>query len=400
MDFTAIFFHGAVEGITGYTENDFILGNPRWDQVIHQNDLPLLSESIEKIATIPDYSAEREYRIIRKDGQIRWIHEMTQNICNDSRKPILVQGAIYDITERKRAEEALRQLNEELEQRVEARTTELKEANREIQESLETLQRTQEQLIRSEKMAALGGLVAGIAHEINTPLGIAVTASSLLEENSRELGKHYHEDNMTRSDLEEYVHVTQECSTMILGNLRRAAQQIQGFKQVAVDQTTEDQRTFKVRTYIDEVLLSLQPKLKRTTHSLTVNCPKDVELVSYPGAFSQILTNLVINSLMHGFEHKEHGQIVLDVSMESQTLWIQYSDNGKGMADEQCSKIFEPFYTTKRGQGGTGLGLHIVYNLVTQRLNGQIVCESTLGEGTVFTIQIPIEDQSSIRPKT
>ena len=297
------------------------------------------------------------------------------------------------IIERRRAEEALHKLNEQLEQRVEERTIELKAANIALQRSLETLQRTQDQLIQSEKMAALGGLVAGIAHEINTPIGIGVTAASHLEQKSRETDQLYHEDNMKRSDLERYLKIACESSGIILGNLLRAAKQIQSFKQVAVDQTIEEKRTFKLKAYIDEILLSLHPRLKKTTHDITVNCPEELELTSYPGVFSQIIANLVINSLIHGFEHQEQGKIELDMIKNHGTLQIRYCDNGRGMTKEECSRIFEPFYTTKRSRGGSGLGLHIVYNLVTRRLNGLIECESTPGLGTTFIIQIPIEEK-------
>jgi signal transduction histidine kinase len=294
-------------------------------------------------------------------------------------------------TELKQAEEALRKLNEELEQRVGTRTAELRETNRSLQESLETLQRTQNQLIQSEKMAALGSLVAGVSHEISTPVGIGVTAASHLDQKSREMERLYREDKMTRSDLEYYLKTACQSSAMILGNLRRAADHIQSFKQVAVDQASGEKRRFKLKEYLDEILLSLHPKLKRTSHTITVNCSDDLEIESYPGAFSQIITNFVLNSLSHGFEHKEHGQIVLDITCQNDTLQIRYSDDGKGISLEERSRIFEPFYTTKRGQGGSGLGLHIVYNLVTHRLNGHIECVSTPSVGTTFILQIPLE---------
>lgn len=294
-------------------------------------------------------------------------------------------------TELKQAEEALRKLNEELEQRVEARTTELRETNRSLQESLETLQRTQSQLVQSEKMAALGSLVAGVSHEISTPVGIGVTAASHLDQKSREIERRYREGEMTRSDLERYLKTACQSSEMILGNLRRAADHIQSFKQVAVDQASGDKRRFKLKEYLDEILLSLHPKLKRTTHTITVNCSDGLEIESYPGAFSQIITNFVLNSLNHGFEDKEHGHITLDIIYQNDALQLRYSDNGKGIPHEECLRIFEPFYTTKRGQGGSGLGLHIVYNLVTQRLNGHITCESMPGIGTTFLIQVPLE---------
>jgi signal transduction histidine kinase len=180
-------------------------------------------------------------------------------------------------------------------------------------------------------------------------------------------------------------------SEIILSNLQRASEHIQGFKQIAVDQASGDRRKFKLKECIHEVLLSLHPKLKRTRHTVTVLCPEALELDSYPGAFSQIITNFIINTLLHGFEHKEQGEIVLEITREDDILQMRYNDNGKGMAQEERSRIFEPFYTTKRDQGSSGLGMSIVYNLVTRQLKGHIECESIPGEGTTFIIQIPIE---------
>lgn len=266
----------------------------------------------------------------------------------------------------------------------------LQSANQTLKESLKTLRKTQTQLVQSEKMAALGGLVAGVAHEINTPVGVGVTAASHLDHKTRELKVLYNKGQMKRSDLEKYLKTANESAGMILGNLLRAAEIIKSFREVAVDQTSEKKRTFKLREYIDEILLNLHPKLKKTRHSVTVLCPEALELDSYPGIFSQIITNFVMNSLIHGFDHNTQGEIEIEVTREDDILRIRYSDNGKGMSEEIRSRVFEPFYTTKRGQGGTGLGLHIIYNLVTQRLNGHIGCESTLGKGATFIIQLPI----------
>ena len=295
-----------------------------------------------------------------------------------------------DITERKWTEESLQKLNEELEQRVEVRTNELQKANKALQESLLTIERTQKQLVQSEKMAALGGLVAGVAHEINTPVGIGVTAASYLRQQTENIKQMYESQVMKRSDFEKYLELANDSTTMILLNLQRAHDLIQNFKQVAVDQTSWDRRTFKLRDYIDKVLQSLYPKLKRTQHTIQVNCSHEIELTSYPGDFSQIFTNLIINSLIHGFEQIEQGEIVIEASIKENLLVIEYRDNGKGITQEHLPKIFDPFYTTKRGQGGSGLGLNIVYSLVTQRLNGRIVCRSTPNVGTTFIIEVPL----------
>ena len=298
-------------------------------------------------------------------------------------------GIQRDISDRKKAETALKELNEQLEQRVEERTAELQSSNEALEKSLETLHKAQEQLFQSEKMALLGGLVAGVSHEISTPLGIGVTAASNLQDKSCEIQQQYQENKMTRTDLEKYLHTAIESAEIIFRNLKRASEQMQGFKQVAVDQMSDEKRTFKLKAYIEEVLRSLHPKLKKTKHTITVNGSQELEYSSYPGAFSQIITNFVMNSLIHGFEQKEKGEIVIDISRNDEELTITYHDNGRGMEEKERTRIFEPFYTTKREQGGSGLGLNIIHNLVTHRLHGKIECESEPGIGTTFTIQLP-----------
>ncbi|MBN2442779.1 MAG: substrate-binding domain-containing protein [Spirochaetales bacterium] len=291
--------------------------------------------------------------------------------------------------ERKNAEDQVRSLNEDLEQRVLERTAQLESTNTKLKNTLETLQSTQDQLVQSEKMAALGSLVAGIAHEINTPIGIGVTAASHMDIITKELVTRYKNLTMTRSDLEKYVTTSETAAAMILVNLRRANELIRSFKKIAVDQSSEVKRQFNVKEYIDEILLSLQPKLKKTSHTITVNCPRDIIFDSYPGPFSQIITNLVMNSLLHGYNKHESGNLSLTLTSEDNKITLTYSDDGKGIPASHMEKIFDPFFTTKRNQGGTGLGLHLLYNIVTQTFGGSVKCSSKPDAGTTFTIILP-----------
>jgi len=281
----------------------------------------------------------------------------------------------------------LRRFNQNLEQLVNERTQELSK-------TLEHLTATQTKLVESEKMAALGGLVAGVAHEINTPLGIGVTAASLLASKATTFFETYTAGTMKRSDLERFLDTAMQSSSMLLANLNRAAELIQSFKQVAVDQSNEEQRTFKIKTYLEEILLSLRAKLKTTQHKVMIQGDENIIVDSYPGAFSQIVTNLIMNSLLHAYDLEDAGELVIDFKQDEQKVIFEYTDNGKGISPENLTKIFDPFFTTKRGQGGTGLGLHIVYNLVTQKLKGNIQCQSQVGKGTKFIIQFPNEVNS------
>ena len=171
--------------------------------------------------------------------------------------------------------------------------------------------------------------------------------------------------------------------------MERAAELVSSFKQVAVDQSSENRRQFNLKEYINEILLSLRPRYKKTEHTIEVSCEDDIELNSFPGAFSQILNNLIMNSLIHGFREMEKGTITVNISRQEKNILFVYRDNGRGMGPEEREKVFDPFYTTMRGKGGTGLGMSIVFNLITQTLKGGIECESSPGKGVVFTMTFP-----------
>ena len=292
---------------------------------------------------------------------------------------------------RQLAQEELDKQNLLLQQEVEERQlaeVQLQEKAQQLEQTLHNLQQAEAQLIQTEKMAALGGLVAGIAHEVNTPIGIGVTAASLLVEKTTAFSDCFKRNTMKRSDLEKFLDVAQQSSQMTLSNLNRAAQLIQSFKQVAVDQSSESRRVFNLSDYLEEVLFQLSPMLKTTPHFIELRGDRDLTLNSYPGAFSQIVTNLVMNSLLHAYAPGEQGHITLHFEQIEEQVIFEYADNGQGIPPENLGKIFEPFFTTKRGQGGSGLGLHIVYNLVTQKLGGAIQCESQPSMGTKFVIKL------------
>lgn len=265
----------------------------------------------------------------------------------------------------------------------------LEKANKELKVSLETLERARDQLVQSEKMAALGGLVAGVAHEINTPVGVSVTAASFLADKTSEFNRVYTSGTLKKSQLEKYLHTVEEISNSILINMERAAELISSFKQVAVDQSSENMRRFKLKEYINEILLSLRPRYKNTGHEIYVTCDEDIELNSFPGAFSQIMNNLIMNSLIHGFEDIENGTIQIDITRNADGIIFIYRDDGRGMTQKEKEQAFDPFYTTRRGKGGTGLGMSILFNLVTQTLKGSIEFETSPGNGVSFIIKLP-----------
>lgn len=274
------------------------------------------------------------------------------------------------------------------EQELRTVNAKIKAQRDELAQTLDDLRRTQDQLIRSEKMAALGGLVAGVAHEINTPVGISVTAASSLMDETSKMANLYKENRISRAEFKDYLNTANQSAKLILSNMERTATMVQSFKQVSVDQSTEQQRRFKLKAYTTDVIRSLYPKLKNRKITIELDIDDKLELNSYPGAFSQIITNLVLNSLSHGFDEKDKGRIEIMAKLDKDKLNLEYSDNGKGIPKENLSKIFEPFFTTNK-KLGTGLGLHIVYNLVTQKLNGSIECQSKINKGTIFKIMIP-----------
>lgn len=296
---------------------------------------------------------------------------------------MLLRGYIYWRTKQLRKEKTV------LEKQVNERTDELLQQKEELQSTLENLKKTQEQLIESEKMAALGGLVAGIAHEINTPVGIGVTAASSLQEEIHKMAALYKNNEISHKDFREFLESADSAALLIHKNLERTASLIQSFKLVSVDQISEQQRVFNFKSYVEDIIRSLSPKFKQQEITFSIECDERLELNSFPGAYAQIFTNLLLNSFAHGFKEKQRGTIAIHAYLRDNKLTLEYHDDGAGISRKDLPHIFEPFFTSDQ-QRGTGLGLNIVYNLVRQKLHGNISCTSTPGEGVLFKIDIPV----------
>lgn len=279
----------------------------------------------------------------------------------------------------------------ELQALVELRTGELRAAKDSAEAALSELQATQQQLVAAEKMASLGQLVAGVAHEINTPIGIALTAASHVQETLAQQGQKLAEGKLSRRDMERWQQSSEEAVGMVLSSLHRAHTLVATFKQIAVDQSGEQRRQFALAPWLEDVRVSLESVFQPGGHQLEIDCPLGVELDSYPGALFQVLSQLVGNAVTHGFADGRQGRIELQVSRQREQLVLQLRDDGLGMSAEVAAHAFEPFFTTRRGSGGSGLGLHLVFNLITQLLGGRIELHSQPGAGCEYRIELPLQ---------
>ena len=276
-----------------------------------------------------------------------------------------------------------------LEQRVAERTEALSRANDELRAAMEALRDTQSGLIEAEKLASLGGLVAGVAHELNTPLGNAMTVVTTLEDQLAELERRVAGNTLRRSDLERHLNEAREGQDILQRNVTKAADLVRGLKQLAVDQTTDMRRNFALAEVVGEVLIMVRPRFNHTPFQIEADVA-EVSMDSFPGPLGQVLTNLVLNALTHGFAGREAGCVTISARPgEDGLVVLAVRDDGVGMAAEVRRRIFEPFFTTRLGQGGSGLGLHIARNIVMGLLGGHIEVSSEVGQGTVFTVTIP-----------
>ncbi|HYZ45534.1 MAG TPA: HAMP domain-containing sensor histidine kinase [Xanthobacteraceae bacterium] len=266
---------------------------------------------------------------------------------------------------------------------------ELRASRDRAEKALEDLREAQQNLIAAEKLAALGGLVAGVAHEVNNPIGISLTVASSFARRCDEFAKEVGSGPLRRSRLDEFLEGGRDAANQLVTNLQRAGELVQSFKQVAVDRSHADRRPFDLRESTDQIVASLRPVLKKSQITLSVDVPPGISMDSYPGSYGQVLTNLFLNSVVHAFPDGRAGSVLVEARQVRDDVDIFVSDDGVGMSEEIQRRAFDPFFTTRRGEGGTGLGLHIIFNLVTQQLGGRLAFESRLGWGTRFRITLP-----------
>jgi PAS domain S-box-containing protein len=309
----------------------------------------------------------------------RWWVTYWHPLRNDAGDIVGINVAAEEVTERKRAVAALQ-----------AHEKELRSARDAAQAALRHLQETQESLIESEKLAALGRLVAGVAHEVNSPVGTSLTIASSLESKTAQFAAQAAQGSLKRSSLNNFLEVSRKASTQLVANLSHAAELVQSFKQVAVDRSSSNRRIFDLNDITAQAIKSLRAGFRDRGLTVLFECPSDLTMNSYPGPYGQMLSNLFLNSMTHGFPDGREGTIGIEVQTSGdEEVEIRFSDDGCGMSADVRHKAFDPFFTTRRDQGCTGLGLHIVHTIVTNCLGGQVSLDSGPNEGTEFRIILP-----------
>ena len=282
-------------------------------------------------------------------------------------------------------------LYENLEHTIAERTQALQASNRELSDTMTNLQSAQNQLVESEKIASLGSLVAGIAHEINTPVGLSITGITSVHNSTKQIKENYANDKMTQKAFEEYLETTESLTEVISKNLNQAGELIRNFKKLAVDQNRDEKSEFVLKELIEEVVSTFNTKLQEAGIELLIECDCQAKMNSYLKDIYEVLGNMIKNSMLHAFDKQPTKEIRIKIKTIGKVVEIRFCDNGKGILEKNLSKVFDPFYTTKMGQGGTGLGLHVVYNIVTQRLKGEISVTSTQKPlETCFLLKLPL----------
>ncbi|AAV82952.1 sensor histidine kinase [Idiomarina loihiensis] len=359
----------------------------------HNNELVLVEQAYNQLLdNIEEYQSDLDRTQKKLKAANRQLDEQNAILEQEvARKTSSLSQVMLDLEQRKNELEMRQEkLEREVGQRRAIENT-LRQSNQRLESSLNNLRETQQQLIESEKMASLGGLVAGITHDVNTPIGISVTASSYLREKLDTLDQSLLNKELTQTQLKKFIEEGRESLNLLDSNLHRASDLISSFKQVAVDQASDAIRDINLKSYIEDLVQSLQPHLKKTNHQVRLECADDIFIRCPAGALSQIFTNLILNSLRHAFDGISEGLMIISIRLDGETLQVHYSDNGNGLSEAQLKRLFDPFFTTKRDQGGSGLGTHIVRNLVTQTLSGEISAESEPGKGLSYFFSFSVQ---------
>ena len=329
-----------------------------------------------------------EVDVRRRDGSTARLRIFAE-LAESGGERVLV-AAFLDDSERLAAQARIEQLNAELELRVGERTQELGARNAELATALDDLRRTQEELLQSEKLSSMGRLVAGVAHELNTPIGNALTAATTIRDTAGEFAAALEGGNLKRSQLSGFVAHVNDGADLTVRSLTRAADLVASFKKVAIDQASERRREFDLAETVGEVLDTLRPSLKGQPWHIVVEVPPDIVMEGYPGPLDQVLINLIMNATLHAFEGRKAGTITVRAQVvDAETVALSCIDDGVGIPTQNIDRIFDPFYTTRLGRGGSGLGLTIVHRIVTRLLGGQVAVTSSPGGGTTFTVRMP-----------
>ena len=396
--------------VASFSGGVYVDVNPAWERFFQFSkaevlgktsvDLGFWQDMRQRQGWIDTFSAEgrvsgHEVTFLMRDGTPHVFLLSSERFFYGDEDCVLTMSV--DVTDRKQMESELKLLNTDLEARVTERTYALDQANRELLATMETLRRTQDELINSEKLASLGSLVAGVAHELNTPLGNALVSASTITHDIEQMEQRLGEGNLKKSAFENFMLRVKEGTQLTLRSLERSVSLIASFKQVAVDQDSERRRTFDLAQTLNEVLDTLRPGIKRSRLQLEVAFCDGVSMDSFPGPLGQVVINLVTNAINHGFDGLDAGTIRISVDLQFVgTVRVSIEDDGVGIPTEHLGQIFDPFFTTKLGRGGSGLGLSISHRITAKVLGGSITVHSVVGQGTRFDLVLPVKAPSVV----
>ena len=373
--------------------NQFDIDDPEASKLhvinYENNELNILQDAynnlIDELVLYKEQLAKAQTKIISANSKLddqnlmleQEVARKTSSLSTTMLKMEMQQRELLEQQSKLQAENNRRKLTEKT----------LIDTNHDLKSSILELNKAQERLLDAEKMAILGNISAEITHEINTPIGVSITSTTYLADLLSAFKNNITDNKLSKRVLNDYTQNSEQGIQLLLNNLGRASELVTSYKQVAVDQISDKIRKVNIGKYLNDIVHSLHPKLKKTNHKITIDCPENSELYCHAGALSQIFTNLIINSVIHGFKDINRGLISISVQFSGDEIHIVYQDNGHGLSAEQLEHLFDAFYTTTASQGGTGLGTHIVYDLVHDTLNGQVIASSELKKGLRYDIK-------------